>query len=1356
MGAFAVLACLWTAQLDAEQLTFRTYSVEDGLPQSQVSAIIQDRAGYLWIGTPGGGLSRFDGRDFVNYDTQLGLLSNAVHALCQDRAGRLWIGTAAGLSRFDGTAISTLTVEDGLAGNDVLALLEDSDGDLWVGTDRGLSRLENGKIVDLPPEMEPIQAAVLALFEDAEGTLWVGTVSGLVHFDGATSGSLSAADGLPSPTVSGLLGAEDGTVWIGTDGGLVRYRNGSVTPAPPESGLVRRSVHAMLRDSSGQLWFASERQGVVRFDGRGWRNYDASDGLCGNTVWAIAEDREQNIWFGTYRGGVCRYSGDLFRHLSTADGLPHPLIRWILEASTGELWIGSFGGLSKLVGGRITTLDSADGLAANEVLTIEEASDRSLWIGTIAGISHYDGRSFHNLGVNDGLPDPFIRVIEEDRHGTIWVGTNAGGLARYRPGRGFDTLTTADGLSDNSIMDLLEDSTGRLWIATLRGVTVLWQDELIDMSDELRVAGMQIYSIAEDDRGRLWFGSYGDGLFVYSRSEAGTPRLERRITVNHGLSSNRVVSLVFDDLGSLWVGFEGGIDRLATTGLPHDGPVSVRRFGPDLGFTGIECVHNAASRDRSGSLWIGTSHGLTTVVPTEERLPTVEPLTQITAVHLRHSDLIWWHPGSPSSREGAADELQLDHGDNHLTFSFVGLSLSYPEQVVYRHRLSGFEAEWSPASPERRVIYPNIPPGDYVFQVTASVAGEPGSGEPSSLAVSISAPYWRTLWFYLLSSAAVVGLLTFSYRLRTASISRQRKSLARTNRILEEQIRERERIEESLRISERRFRTLYTHNPSMFLTVDSSGQILSANKVALDLLAHGSGEIMGRPLSGIQTASDWSETRQRLDELTADSSTVTRWEARLRSSDGELFWARLSARSTRELDGSETILISAEDVSEARALSDELSYRASHDALTGLPNRSAFENRLKQLRHGAEKDDRESVICYLDLDQFKVINDTAGHLAGDELLRQVATIVSSKIRKRDMVARLGGDEFAFLMTDCALEDGISVAEKIRHAIAGHVFSWGDRRYAVSASLGIAVAGKSFGTITELLSAADAACYAAKDLGRNRLHVSRADDVETARRYGEMQWVSELSSALDENRLRLDCQRIVPLGVHPARGERYEILVRLESTDGGLVFPGTFMPAAERYGLSPRIDQWVLRTALAWFAAHPLQLQHLEMCFFNLSGHSVGDDDFLGFVIDAFQHSAVPPEKVCFEITETVAVNNFAIASRFIDEITKLGCRFALDDFGSGVSSFGYLKNLRVDFLKIDGRFVHSIPEDQSNVAIVTAICNIARSMGKKTIAEWVEDISVLAALERIGIDYVQGYGVSRPEPLDEFENRPLE
>jgi diguanylate cyclase (GGDEF)-like protein/PAS domain S-box-containing protein len=450
------------------------------------------------------------------------------------------------------------------------------------------------------------------------------------------------------------------------------------------------------------------------------------------------------------------------------------------------------------------------------------------------------------------------------------------------------------------------------------------------------------------------------------------------------------------------------------------------------------------------------------------------------------------------------------------------------------------------------------------------------------------------------------------------------------------------------------------------------------------------------------------------------------------------------------------VVLVLHDVTRARQMARRLSHQASHDSLTGLINRAEFERRLEDAL-GSARDGQQHAVCYLDLDQFKIVNDTCGHFAGDELLRQIAARLRARIRGADLVARLGGDEFGLLLYGCPLERARSIAEGLLEAVRELRFVWHDKSFAVGASIGMASLTSASASAAEAMSSADAACYVAKNLGRNRVQLDAPEDREFSRHRGEMSYVSRLTRALDEGQFVLYQQPLVPLQTGARAGGHFEVLLRLIGEDGRHVQPGAFIPAAERYGLMPQIDRWTVSELFARYAELERKARvPLEMVSINLSGTSLNDERTVAFILEQARRHTVPAEKICFELTETAALNNLPVAIEVMRALKREGFSLAIDDFGSGFTSFADLKSLPVDFIKIDGSYVKGMLDDRIDRAMVTAIRQIAAVIGVRTVAEWVESPALAAELGAVGIDYAQGYGIARAAPLQALLGARLE
>jgi len=540
------------------------------------------------------------------------------------------------------------------------------------------------------------------------------------------------------------------------------------------------------------------------------------------------------------------------------------------------------------------------------------------------------------------------------------------------------------------------------------------------------------------------------------------------------------------------------------------------------------------------------------------------------------------------------------------------------------------------------------------------------------------------------------------------------------------------------------------------ITTDAEGLVDYINPVAQDLTGYDMRSVRNRPISEIMTIIN-EHTRSTVENpvmrcLQEERVITLEEHSVLISKNSEEIPIQDSAAPIRDRIGNVIGSVMVfHDVSKETRLFRQLSYQASHDSLTDLINRREFENRLvtamRALPSGSEQC---HALLYLDLDQFKVVNDTFGHIAGDTLLKRIAEIVHSEIRSSDVLARLGGDEFGVLMERCSEERAVEVAESIRSAVEEFRFEWKESFTSVRCSVGVVIVTDEVDDVATLMSSADVACYSAKDMGRNQVHLYK--DSDASLRHEEMKWVSRISSAVEEDRLELFFQPIIGIGSkNGASRGHYELLLRMRDENGELVSPEQFIPAAERYNLMSTLDRWVIREALANLADRSGDNEARYTLAINLSGTSLSEDRFLGDVMRELQKQKLPNGAICFEITETAAISNLARVVHFMESLKALGCKFSLDDFGSGLSSFTYLKNLPVDYLKIDGQFIRNVADDSVDESMVKAISEVGQAMGIETIAERVETKQVLEKLGALGVEFAQGYYIARPTSVSSFE-----
>ncbi len=541
--------------------------------------------------------------------------------------------------------------------------------------------------------------------------------------------------------------------------------------------------------------------------------------------------------------------------------------------------------------------------------------------------------------------------------------------------------------------------------------------------------------------------------------------------------------------------------------------------------------------------------------------------------------------------------------------------------------------------------------------------------------------------------------------------------------------------------------TAVKQSPNLVVMTNIEGIVEYVNPRVEAITGYKKENIIGKNISllrsGLNKLTDNPEVWEQLKQGIA-------WNGSLQNKkkNGELYWVRETVTPINDDEGLATHFISTqEDITKERKIAKDNAYRASHDPLTGLINRYEFELHLEALLRNTE-DMETHALCFIDLDHFKVVNDTAGHLAGDELLRQLSTLMKQVGRKHDKLARLGGDEFALVLPHCEQDKALQIAEILRRCISEYQLVWDNKTLKVGSSIGV-VTIKKGDQATQVLKLADTACYAAKNTGRNKVYLFSENDKYLNEKTEERQWVTKIEDALVSNQFALYAQKIVSLGPTFSM-PKYEVLLRLVDKDKSIIPPGVFLPVAERFNLATKIDCWVIEQTLLWFNDHNSILEELESFSINLSGQSLADASLQPFIINLINRLKFPTDKLVFEITETSAINNLSQAQSLISGLQNIGVRFSLDDFGSGLSSFAYLKNLPVEFLKIDGMFVKDIENDPIDRAMVKSINEIGQVMGKKTIAEFVEDQKIVAILKEIGVDFAQGYHYSKPSPINEI------
>ena len=555
---------------------------------------------------------------------------------------------------------------------------------------------------------------------------------------------------------------------------------------------------------------------------------------------------------------------------------------------------------------------------------------------------------------------------------------------------------------------------------------------------------------------------------------------------------------------------------------------------------------------------------------------------------------------------------------------------------------------------------------------------------------------------------------------------------------------ERRRTLDELRVQEQRLRALFDENPGVLLILDRQLRLIDANKYAMEFLQLPRSALVGTPILEFVRRGSRSAVRDAMAAAFKQSGSVREVTMPARLAHRPNCRLKLSIRAITEPDVCPYAIVHAEDITESTILSRRLSYQSTHDYLTGLRNRFGMEHEFEGLAKATRAPSSVHTFCFIDLDHFKVVNDTCGHVAGDEILARVATLIRGATRSKDIVARFGGDEFAVLFTDCGKDDAQKSVHRMIAALDKERFAIGDYSFRISLSAGLAEIDCRERVFQDVIQKADAACYAAKEAGRNRMRVYADDDL-TRQTLRNMHWAPRIQQALDKDEFVLFGQEIARVADGAEESKMLEILIRLQGDDGGLITPDAFLPAAERYGLSSKIDYWVTAHAIAWLESLPEADR--PICTINLSGASIGDTRLVDGLGEMLRKSTIDKTKIVFEITETAAVSNFDSALEMMARLRKLGCRFALDDFGIGMSSFSYLRRIPVEIIKIAGDFIKNVETDPLALLIAKSIGEIAHATGRETIAEYVESESILRILRSVNIDFAQGYGIARPRRL---------
>ncbi len=778
------------ARTNGQQYDFKRFSVEEGLPRSGVYCLLEDSRGFLWIGTEGGGLARFDGREFVSFTVGSGLPDNTVRALFEDSDGNLWIGTDGhGVSRFDGRSFVNYSTENGLSNDYVRCIAQGAEGDIWIGTfGGGINRLHSvadSLVVTVYDKDGPLGSDdVRAVIRSADGKLWFGTDAGLIATDGTTWKTYRKKDGLAHDLVLTLFEDKDRHLWIGTQNGLSRMADSEFVTYHKEDGLAHDRVRAIAQDLHGNMWFGTQ-DGVSRFDGKTFLSYTERNGLSNDRIRNIITDRSGNLWFGTYFGGICRFSGEEFLHFTEKDGISSNQVLSVFNESDGNILLGTLEGITKLKQQETGTWEiERDPVGLfffdQAINVMVKAPTGELWIGTNAGIAVQTEGQLYDLET-DGQPfreNVKALFIEDD--GSCWVGTDQG-VTRFQKtesGYVFDQYHSNPNINESEVSAITEDALGRIWIGYIRSTPVVFENGSFNLP-QLPPTLTDISAIVQGTHGFLWIATEGNGLFRYQLSRDAIKASDfTHIGTAQGLHSANLRQLQFDAEKNLWVGTASGVEQLL---LNNRGEIkSVKHFGRADGFVGTETNENAACLDDSGNLWFGTIQGVARYNASARPQQAVENKLHITNVHLEFENVDWSKSEYASGiigYFGLPNELRLPYASNSLTIEYNAIDLRNPDKVQYQWKLEGFSDEWSMVEEKSFHSFTNLRPNSYTFLVRSVNSAGVWNETPVSFSFVVVPPFWMRWWFIAICAILVVAAVLAIIKIREKRYEAEKQKL---------------------------------------------------------------------------------------------------------------------------------------------------------------------------------------------------------------------------------------------------------------------------------------------------------------------------------------------------------------------------------------------------------------------------------------------------------------------------------------------------------------------------------------------------------------------------------------------------
>jgi diguanylate cyclase (GGDEF)-like protein/PAS domain S-box-containing protein len=1276
-----------------EQYVRIAWTADRGLPQSTVFAVTQTRDRYIWVATQEG-FVRFDGSKFTTYDktSYPQIISNFALSMRAARDGSLYVGTmGGGLIHLRGEQVDVMTNTEGLPNDDVAALHESSDGTLWIGTRLGLARLSNGRITPFAANDQLPHQSITGLAEDSSGRLWIGTGGGLATYKDDKVSVYSAGEGFPRQAISALRAGRDGSLWIGTDGeGLFRYRSEKVQKYGRAEGVVSSRISAVYEDRNGTIWIGTYDRGFGRLrDNQAEFDSDTKDAVS-----TIFEDREGNLWIGRV-GGLTRLADGAVVAFAKAEGLSDDDVKTVAGDRNGTIWVGTRQGLETLNGSR--RFSERNGLSSSRVLSTWVGRDGSLWIGTgDAGLNRVQGTRVTTYTTKDGLPGDLVGVLFEDRHGVIWAGTS-GGLARDVDGKVIPYALPRS-LAGESISAIYESRDGALWIGThVRGVHRIAGGSVDSFTVRNGLSTNFVLSVYEDSAGTMWIGTAGGGLNRYKDGKFSA------ITPRQGLHDDSVFAILEDAAANLWMSCNKGIFHASLSDLnaAADRRSKVRSvvYGISDGMRSRECnagTQPVAWKTPDGKLWFATTGGVAMIDPQKAVLGAAVAPVLVEGIYADRSTRI--APGG-----------KVPPGHHTLEFHYTSPTFRTPDKLRFQYKLEGFDEEWRDADTRRVAYYTNVPPGRYQFHVRAT-NGEGATSPHSTVAVSVQPFFYQTPFFWAIIAAAIVTAAWTAHRWRIGLI----------------------------RASAERFKLLFDRNLAGVYRATIDGRILDCNQACLTILGFSAlAELNDRRIfDSYTTPSDGEELIQRVRQ----DGAVSGVETSLRRPDGTPVWVLQNVSLAAAPQGKEILEATLVDITDRKLAEEQIRYQAYHDALTDLPNRALFKDRLGLAVAHAERRGSQVAVLFLDLDRFKLINDTLGHTVGDHLLQGMADRLKSCVREEDSVARVGGDEFTILLMDLRRPaDAMIVARKILDVVQRPITIDGHELY-VTCSIGISMSPADGEDAETLLKNADNALYRAKEAGKNQYQLCTPSMTRLAAERLALE--SALRQAIDRNEFLVLYQPQYDMRLRRIVG--VEALVRWDRPGKGIVRPAEFIAAAEESRLIVPIGELVLQAAAQ--QAKIWDEKFAVRVAVNVSAAQFQQRQLVRTIRDALQYWALEPSRLEVEITESTAMQNPDVTADILRELKDLGVTIVIDDFGIGHSSLNYLKRFPIDGLKIDRTFVQDMITNESDAGIVSAIIAMASALKLRVTAEGVETEEQLAFLESHACASFQGYLLSRPLP----------